>query len=318
MTAAASLGPAPGAALPGAAPAALLRFALDRARVRTNVCTLQHHRTGYTLAKRTVPDQNFIFMLAHKAVWVIEGERVKLSPGDLLLVGPGLWHEGFSVSPRVKLLSVHVEVTLPGGQDLFDTLVPPRVTRVTPDSPLERYLHGAAAEFERPDEADRTRMLASWGRLITLEYLRDTFAQNLLLHRAVDPLVAQTLDELRNRAHEPVTLTELSKWSGYSPQHLNRVFNAALGVTPLQHHARLRMTLAQELLADPSLTIAQVARRLGFDDAFYFSRLFKQHTSQSPAQHRATATTTEGLPPRPSPPEVRPPEGLPKRHPTSR
>ncbi len=303
----------------GLAPAALLRFAMDRARIRTNVCTLQHHRTGYRLIRRTVPDQNFIFMLAHKAVWVIEGERIKLSPGDLLLVGPGLWHEGFSVSPRVKLLSVHVEVTLPGGQDLFDTLVPPRVTRVIADSPLDRYLHGAAAEFDRPDEADRARMLASWGRLITLEYLRHTFAQNLLLHRAVDPLVAQTLDELRKRAHEPLTLTELSKWSGYSPQHLNRVFNAALGVTPLQHHARLRMTIAQELLADPTLTVAQVATRLGFEDAFYFSRLFKQHTGQSPAQHRATATTTEGLPPPPPPPpEVRPQKAPHKHHPTSR
>jgi AraC-like DNA-binding protein len=270
---------------------------MDRARVRTNVCTLQNHRTGYRLIRRTVPDQNFIFMLAHKAVWVIGEEPIKLSPGDLLLVGPGLWHEGFSVSQRVTLLSVHVDVTLPGGQDLFDTLVPPRVTRVVAGSPLDRYLRGAAAEFARPDEPDRTRMLASWGRLITLEYLSHTFAQGTLLHRAVDPLVAQTLDELRKRARQPLTLAELSKWSGYSPQHLNRVFSGALGVTPLQHHARLRVALAQEMLADPALSVAQVARSLGFDDAFYFSRLFKQHTSQSPAQYRAAAITSDGVPP---------------------
>ena len=85
---------------------------------------------------------------------------------------------------------------------------------------------------------------------------------------------------------EPTTLDWLSERSGFTPQHLNRVFRGLLGVTPLQYLNRMRMERAASLLADGRLTIKAIAREVSFDDPYYFSRQFKQHFGRSPAQYR--------------------------------
>ena len=161
---------------------------------------------------------------------------------------------------------------------------------------LDNYLRGAMHEFIRDNDAQRQTMLLSWGRLIVLELLRHDAAKKLLEYHPADPLVAAVLDELSRRSDQALKLSELSKWSGYSPQHLNRVFRRVLGVTPLQHHAKLRVDRAAQLLRDEHRTIAAVAQQLGFEDPYYFSRLFKQQMGMSPALFRQSATDQEFTP----------------------
>jgi AraC-like DNA-binding protein len=268
-------------------------FAIQRVRVRTNICTLQTREQGYELLPRVISDYNFIYCTRGRAVWIIEKKEFPLSPGELVFVSPHVQHRGHSLTRRMTIGSVHVEVLLPNGQDLFALLAPPVLRSVAPGSMLDFYLRGAMREFTRENAGDRTPMLSSWGRLVTIELLRHDFAADLLDYRPGDPLVAAVLDELIERREEALTLAELAGWSGYSPQHLNRVFRKALGVTPLRHHARLRMERAAELLRDETLTIAAVARRLGFDDPYYFSRLFKQQMGVSPARHRLAVNDQE-------------------------
>jgi AraC family transcriptional regulator of adaptative response / methylphosphotriester-DNA alkyltransferase methyltransferase len=85
-----------------------------------------------------------------------------------------------------------------------------------------------------------------------------------------------------------VTLDQLASRSGFSPQHLNRVFRRTLGVTPLQYLNRRRMEHAAALLRDGRLTVSAVGQQVGFADPYYFSRVFSQHFKQSPTEYRAS------------------------------
>jgi AraC-like DNA-binding protein len=268
--------------------ATLLDFVLRQARVKTNICTLQKHEAGYTLQQRVIPDYNYIFVTRGHAVWVLNDEPVNLPPGHLLLVPPGVPHHGFSRHRRLTLGSFHVEVTLPGGQDVFALLAPPMVRKVPTGSRLDCYLRAAMEEWDRSDNLT-SLMLRPWAKLITLELLASDAAAGLLAPRAVDPLVAEMLDELTRRLDHPVTLDDLARWAGFTPQHINRTFRRVLGVTPLQYLAGLRMDRAAALLVDGRLTVRAIAAQVGFDDPFYFSRLFKQHFGRSPAQYQQAA-----------------------------
>jgi len=77
--------------------------------------------------------------------------------------------------------------------------------------------------------------------------------------------------------------------AGYTPQHLNRTFTRALGVTPLRQLTRLAEEHAASLLAEGTLTVKAVAAAVGIDDPYYFSRVFRQHFGRSPAQYRTAA-----------------------------
>lgn len=269
--------------------AGLIDSVLARARIKTNVCTRQRRQNGYTLQRREVTDYNLIYVLRGGAVWAIGSEDMPLRPNDLLIVPPHVSHRGYSTTRRVDLLSVHVEATLPGGQDVFGLLRPPPVRRVISGGALERYLDAFGLEFTNKNDTfppSARPLQEGWGRLIALQLLREDAELGLLEPTELNPLITETMRYLAERIAEPITLDELCRHTGYSAQHLSRLFRRALGVTPLQHLATLRIDRARDLLAEDTLTVQAIAERVGFTDPFYFSRVFHDQAGMSPSAYR--------------------------------
>jgi len=270
------------------APQALIGYVLKHMAVRTNLCSLQTHEHRYSLQRRTVHDYNFIFVTRGCVVWVVDGVEYPLHPGGLVIVPPGIEHHAYSRTRRITLVSTHVECTLPGGQDVFELLVPPRYQHVPRNCALDRYIRGAALEYQRA-QAETTQLLPLWSPLICNELFRHCAQRSTLHYRTTDPFIAGMLEDIGRRIAEPVTLAQLAQRSGFSAQHLNRVFQRTLGVTPLQYLARTRMERAAELLREGRLTVGAVAAAVGFDDPYYFSRQFSQHFGVSPSRFIQTA-----------------------------
>ena len=71
-----------------------------------------------------------------------------------------------------------------------------------------------------------------------------------------------------------------------TPNHLNRLVQAALGQSTKRYIQCRRIEEAQRLLRYTSLPVADIAERLGFDTASYFVRVFSHHTGSTPLQYR--------------------------------
>ena len=71
---------------------------------------------------------------------------------------------------------------------------------------------------------------------------------------------------------------------GRSYAHLCRSFRTAYGVTPLDYVTLARLERGRRLLQDTDLTVAEIARRVGFDDAGYFIRRFRRAYGLSPGR----------------------------------
>jgi AraC family transcriptional regulator of arabinose operon len=103
---------------------------------------------------------------------------------------------------------------------------------------------------------------------------------------AGDPIAA-VIAVLRERLDSQFTVRELAAVADLSPAHFAARFRRATGHPPLDYHIRLKLRAAAELLDTTALPIAAVARRVGYDDAFYFSRRFRAAHGISPAAWRA-------------------------------
>lgn len=75
---------------------------------------------------------------------------------------------------------------------------------------------------------------------------------------------------------------------GASEDYLSRIFHRELGITPWDYLNRYRMIRARELLRLTDDPVGSVARQVGFSDAAYFSRVFRNVCGASPSQYRAT------------------------------
>ena len=88
---------------------------------------------------------------------------------------------------------------------------------------------------------------------------------------------------------DPVDLHALVARSGYSAAQLTRLFRARTGLAPMAYVTQARMTQAAWMLAESRATIAEVARSVGYDDQFHFSRRFRQVRGVAPSEYRAEA-----------------------------
>ncbi|MTE24874.1 AraC family transcriptional regulator [Microbacterium sp. ZXX196] len=99
--------------------------------------------------------------------------------------------------------------------------------------------------------------------------------------------VERALRYLEERVDGSVRVAELASLVGVSPSHLSAQFREATGGGITAHHNALKMAHARTLLDTTDLPVAEVARRVGRDDPFYFSRQFARAHGVSPSAYRA-------------------------------
>ncbi len=83
-----------------------------------------------------------------------------------------------------------------------------------------------------------------------------------------------------------VKLEELALETGLSASHFSRLFVARTGHSPIDYFIQLKIQRACRHLDNSGWTIADVARETGFEDPFYFSRVFRKVMGMSPNAYR--------------------------------
>lgn len=74
---------------------------------------------------------------------------------------------------------------------------------------------------------------------------------------------------------------------GYS--WFRKVFKSYTGLSPGQYCIQLKIEKARTMLADPTLSVKEIAYTLKFESSFYFSKLFKEKTGLTPTAYRQRA-----------------------------
>lgn len=84
-----------------------------------------------------------------------------------------------------------------------------------------------------------------------------------------------------------ITLEELAGVACLSVYHFARAFKLATGSAPVHYFTDLRVARAKALLADPTVTVEDVAFSTGFSSGTNFARAFKKSVGLSPTQYRS-------------------------------
>jgi len=119
-------------------------------------------------------------------------------------------------------------------------------------------------------------------------YLNSADRTQLKAARRIEVSLRYMMQNLNRPIHVPA----LSAMVGLSQSSFFALFKSATGRTPLDFFIRARMYRAGELLVETMLQIKEVAAMLGYDDQFYFSRMFKSVYGMSPREYRVKKEET--------------------------
>lgn len=93
---------------------------------------------------------------------------------------------------------------------------------------------------------------------------------------------------LRREWHENQKISRYADACGISESHFHALFKAWAHMTPVEYRNRLRLSYACSYLKNTTDRVEDIARQVGFDDPFYFSRLFKRLIGMTPREYRRT------------------------------
>lgn len=98
--------------------------------------------------------------------------------------------------------------------------------------------------------------------------------------------VAQTIGYMRRSLNQSLQVPKLARMANISPSHFFAVFKKRTGFAPMDFFIRLRIQRACEILDSTTLSVKEVAAQLGYEDPFYFSRVFKSVSGVAPTEYR--------------------------------
>lgn len=99
-------------------------------------------------------------------------------------------------------------------------------------------------------------------------------------------LSSEIISYIHRHYANKITLEDISKATFYSAAYCENEFKKTTGKSIINYLIDVRIGEAKKLLAESSMSCAGIAAAVGFDDANYFSRIFKKRTGYSPLRYR--------------------------------
>ncbi|MBS97393.1 MAG: AraC family transcriptional regulator [Oceanospirillaceae bacterium] len=95
---------------------------------------------------------------------------------------------------------------------------------------------------------------------------------------------------MQARLHEQLDVNTLASAVSLSKYHFIKKYKTLTGTTPINHFIQLKIERACHLLDVTDKEIKEIAWAVGYEDAYYFSRIFKKTMGISPSHYRAIRT----------------------------
>lgn len=105
------------------------------------------------------------------------------------------------------------------------------------------------------------------------------------LQTSAAEIVTHMEEYLQNHFTTTISYRKFHDLFGFNETYLSQVFKQQLGITPNKYVTKLRIEKAKELMIhQPDTPLKNIAALIGYEDAFYFSRVFKETTGISPSE----------------------------------
>lgn len=109
-------------------------------------------------------------------------------------------------------------------------------------------------------------------------------------HKSVEKIINSIHKYLTEHLSERITIEELAKKYLMNPTTLKRVFKEVYGMSIAAHMKQHRMEEAAKLLKKSGMSIAQIAKNVGYESQSRFTTAFKDYYGMLPTEYRKNNT----------------------------
>jgi len=101
-----------------------------------------------------------------------------------------------------------------------------------------------------------------------------------------EDLVDKTIGYMQDNLEKLIRLEEFANYANLSLSHFSAIFKTKTGYSPIEYFNQLKIQKACQYISFTTLSIKNIANKLGINDQYYFSRLFAKIMGSSPNDYR--------------------------------
>jgi AraC-like DNA-binding protein len=235
---------------------------------------------------RTLPEFQLVYITQGQGIFETAGTTYTVLPGSLLLLLPGIRHR---YKPDYAIGWHEYWVGFYG--DFFSNLLQRGILskdRVFFDIGLHNSIVSIFSQIL--DEVSVQQPLYQFKACAGILSL----IAEMLTHqrRQGQPTYYQKIVEkakylMESNSARAINISDIAEQIGVSISRLTEIFKTYTSMTPYQYYLHIKMHEAKSLLEEEGVSVKEVAYQLGFDDQYYFSRLFKHKTGIAPSKWKS-------------------------------
>jgi AraC family transcriptional regulator, arabinose operon regulatory protein len=230
-----------------------------------------------------IPDYDLFLIQGGRGGARFDDADYRLAAGTLLVLRPGepgeLWQDP---TDRLTVSYCHFDFA---GRRPEDSSLPNRYLPL-PDATVAGHLLARLIRCVRDPHPLRAVDAAATLRSLLVEvYLQDARAHGESTG-LIDPRVQAVRDRILDDPRVEITLASAARLVGLTAKHFSRLFRDGVGVNFREFVVQARLDHAHGLVTETSLSLSQIARSLGYRDAFSFSRQYRRRFGQPPSSAR--------------------------------
>jgi len=264
------------------------RYAITALEHGIQLCSeVEAHQTRPRGLPHRHDGTQLLWMLDGSMGMLVGDKAHVLVPGALLIVPPRIEHLIYKTGDCTVSVYVNLVLTSEAGLPMNQTLqaLEPGAHQLPPADV-------AAQAAELKGACTRTGLLRTAGvmaclwRMIALTQQTGVWTSPRSNRGTADRRIELALAFMHANLSNSIGVPDIAAAVGLSRSQLSRLFREQRHTTPAAFLKALRIGLAKRLLADPSLSVKEIALTCGFPCANHFSRVFSSATGHPPSAHR--------------------------------
>ncbi len=232
----------------------------------------------------------------------LNGTEMLTHPDQYYIVPPGIPHynrvaepdaaiTGFSIRWRMEKIEPLDSASVPVADDIIGVL-----SGIYTDSVDSTSHDRCFTDIKDYTAIQQQHLLMNWLVGIYVAYSklsRRTPAVRRANVQDKTSLVRNVILNLEIMYAKDVDVSQIAQDHNISYSRLSRIFKEVTGSTIIEHLTSIRIQHAKELLMESDLSIREISSLTGFNDPYYFSKVYKRAVGLSPGRSRVRMRAEE-------------------------
>lgn len=233
------------------------------------------------------PNYNKFYLICDGEGYIKIGDKEYYPKAGQFVLMPSGLKQSYSVINENTYTKYWCHFTAKVGEmNLFDVMTLPFIIEVKDFSVPEQLFKELLENYFSNETTSAIRLKGKLLELIAY-FIENAVVERIKLMPSDNiEKLNMVLNYIESNLSKNITVEDLASMLHLHPNYFIRIFKKYLGTTPINYLIKKRIDAAKMLISSTEDTLSVIAGKIGIDDIYYLSRLFKEYTGFTPSEFR--------------------------------